>query len=129
MPALTSHSVLLMHFGTDTSTTTISLPFIQVYPGELVPEETFTHSHLPSSSTIICFLHNFCLSLLVYLEHSTSYSIHFITQSLSSFCNIYPYHHCSTKREIMSCNRSLSLISTWNYIFYLNITVQEQVFT
>jgi len=45
------------------------------------------------------------------LAPSTSYTIHFITQSLSSFCSTCPYHRnlfcCST--EIMSRNPSLSL--------------------
>jgi len=45
------------------------------------------------------------------LSPSTSYSIHFFTQSLSSFCNTCPYYCnlfcCST--EIMSSNSSLSL--------------------
>jgi len=45
------------------------------------------------------------------LEPSTSYSIHFFTQSLSSFRNTCPYHHslfcCSTK--IISSIPSLSL--------------------
>ena len=47
------------------------------------------------------------------LPPSTSYSIHFFTQSLSSFRNTRPYHrnvfHCST--EIMSSNPSLCLNS------------------
>jgi len=45
------------------------------------------------------------------LAPSTSYSIHFFIQSLSSFCSTCPYNRnlfcCST--EIMSSNRSLSL--------------------
>jgi len=45
------------------------------------------------------------------LAPSTSYSIHFFTQSLSSFCSTCPYHcnllSCSS--EIMSSNPSLSL--------------------
>ena len=45
------------------------------------------------------------------LAPSTSYSIHFFTQSLSSFHNICPFHrnlfHCSA--EIMSPNSNLSL--------------------
>jgi len=49
--------------------------------------------------------------LLLGLAPSTSYSIHFFTQSLSSIRNICPYHRnlfrCSTK--IMSSNPSLSL--------------------
>jgi len=47
------------------------------------------------------------------LAPSTSYSIHFFTQSFSSFCSTCPYHHnlfcCST--EVMSSNPSLSLNS------------------
>jgi len=50
-------------------------------------------------------------SLPLGLAPSTSYSIHFFTQSLSSFRSTFPYHHklfcCST--EIMSSNPSLSL--------------------
>ena len=45
------------------------------------------------------------------LAHSTSYSIHFFTQSLSSFCSTCPYHRnlfcCTT--TIMSSNPSLCL--------------------
>jgi len=52
------------------------------------------------------------------LVPSTSYSIHFFTQSLSSFHSTCPYHHnlfrCST--EIMDSNSSLPLNSTWNSI-------------
>jgi len=86
-------------------------------PGEPVPEETFTHWHLSwSSISLICFLHllrsmasslfNLCtwqsfttISLQVFfglsfgLAPSTSYSIHFFTQSLSSFCSTCSYHH------------------------------------
>jgi len=47
----------------------------------------------------------------LHLSSSTSYSIHFFTQSLSSFCSKCPYHRnlfsCST--EIMSSNPSPSL--------------------
>jgi len=98
--------------------------------GEPVPEETFTHSH----SSLICFLHllqsmasslfNLCVwqsfctvcvqvffGLPVGLAPSSSYSIHFFTQSLSVFHSTCPYHHnmfcCST--EIMSSNPSFSL--------------------
>jgi len=49
------------------------------------------------------------------LEPSTSYSIHFFTQSVSSFCNTCPYHLslfcCSTK--IISSIHSLSLSSLY----------------
>jgi len=56
------------------------------------------------------------------LKPSTSYSIHFFTQSLSSFCNICP-HHCNVFRcrtEIMSSNASLSLFL--ELYLYLNVT-------
>jgi len=106
-------------------------------PGEPVPEETFTHSHPSWSSNIpICFLHllrsmasylfnpralqsfstiplQFFFGLYLGLAPSTSYSIHFFSQSLCSFCSTCPYHCnlfcCST--EIMSSNPSLSLNS------------------
>ena len=103
-------------------------------PGELVPEEAFAHSHLSWSSVIpyllppsiiihgilhvqltclIVFFHNLQVffGLPVGLAPSTSYSIHFLTQSLSSFCSTCSYHCnlfcCSI--EIMSFNLSLSL--------------------
>jgi len=118
------------------TTTTILWPFVWDYPGEPVPEETFTHSHLCWSSTILYQLSpsttihsilpiqfkclTFCTTSLqvlfclpLGLAPSTSYSIHFFTQSLSSFCNTCPYHHnlfcCSTK--IMSSNPCFSLKS------------------
>jgi len=93
-----------------------------------------THTYCGHQSSLICFislllsmassLFNLCawqsfrkiyvqvlfgLSLL--LAHSTSYSIHFFTQSLCSFHSTCPYHRnlvcCSTK--IMSSNSSFSL--------------------
>jgi len=52
------------------------------------------------------------------LTPSTSYSIHFFTQSLSSFRGTCSYHHnlfcCSTK--IMSSNTSLCQRFTWNSV-------------
>jgi len=83
-----------------------SLDFAQDNPGEPVPEETFTHLHISWSSIIpyllppstmihgilsvqlMCltvFFHNLSPSFLwspLYLEPSTSYSIHFFTQSV-----------------------------------------------
>jgi len=69
-------------------------------------------------------VYNLCPSFLWSISWpSTSYSIHFFTQSLSSFCRTYPYHRnlfcCST--EIMSSNPSLSLNplhGTVDYSFY-----------
>ena len=105
-------------------TTTIVLrPFIWDYPGELVPEGTFTHSHLSWSPTsFISFFHvlwsiassMFSLhgwqplsnSSLVYLLvwNPPLCTPYFFTQSLSSLCNTCPYHHnlfcCSS--DIMS---------------------------
>jgi len=111
-----------------------SLDFVRDNPGELVPEETFHQltavmviSHPLSASSIYydpwhppCSIYvpdslfpqspSF-LWLPLGLAPSTSYSTHFFTQSLSSFCSTWPYHHnlfcCST--EIMSSNASLSL--------------------
>jgi len=67
------------------------------------------------------FLHNLSPSPLA---PSISYSIDFFNQSLSSFCNTWPYHHnlfcCST--EITSSNPNLSQLFIWNSIFCLNAT-------
>jgi len=118
-----------------------SVDSVRDNPGEPVPEETFTHSHSSWSSIIpICFLHllrsmasslfNPCalesfstisrqvfFGLPLGLAPSTSYSIHFFIQSLSSFCSTCPYHRnvfcCST--EIMSSNPSLPLNSLLIY--------------
>jgi len=111
-----------------------SQDFVRDNPDEPVPEETFIQSHLSWSSIIPYLLHlilsiassvfNFhawqsfsTISLQVFfglplsLAPSTSYSILFFTQSLSSFCSTCPYNRnlfcCSTK--IMSSNSSLSL--------------------
>ena len=118
------------------TTTTMLRPLVQNYPGKLVPEETFTHSHLSGSSTILyqlppstvihsilpihftcltAFLHNLSPWSTSGPDPSTTYSIRFFTQSSFSFHNICPYHCsmfcCST--EIMS---SLSKLFTWNYL-------------
>jgi len=90
---------------THTHTTVLgSLDFVRDNPGELVPEKTFTHLH-PSWASIIPYLlppsitiHGIfpvqftCHSLSqvffglpLGLAPSTSYSIHFFTQSLSPF--------------------------------------------
>jgi len=95
-----------------------SLDFVRDNPGEPVTEETFTHSHSSWSLIVPYLLHPsntiygilpiqfMCgawqsfstISLQVFfglplgLAPSTSYSIHFFTQSLSSFSNTCPYH-------------------------------------
>jgi len=42
---------------THTQTFYGSMDFVRDNPGERVPEETFTHSHLSWSSPLICFIH------------------------------------------------------------------------
>jgi len=42
---------------TTTTTTIVLRPFVWYYPGELVPEETFTHAYPSHQSSVICFLH------------------------------------------------------------------------
>ena len=64
---------------------------------------------------------SFLFGLPLGLNPSTSYSIHFFTQSVSCFCNTCPYHCslfcCSTIPSL-----SLSQLFTWDFIFYLNTT-------
>jgi len=113
---------------TITTTTTILQPFVRDYPGELVPEETLTHppswsssnlyQFLPSTTIhgilpvqityLAIFLHNLSpcpLGLPLGLEPSTSYSIHFFAQSVSSFRSTCPYH-----RNLFCC--SINIISS-----------------
>jgi len=130
-----------MFFDTHTHTLTLTQPsygsmdFVWDNSGEQVPAETFNHSHLSWSSIIPYLLHPSTtihgilpvqsrhltvfstISVQVFfglplgLAPSTSYSIHFFTQSLSSFCNTCSYHHNLFRysTEIMSSNPSLSL--------------------
>jgi len=70
-----------------------------------LPPSTMIHSIFPVQfMCLTVLLHHLFFGLSLGLEPSTSYSIHFFTQSLSSFRNTHPYHHnlfcCST--EIMS---------------------------
>ena len=103
-----------------------SMDFVWDNPGEPVPEDTFIHSHLSWShqSSFICFFHliwsmasslfnphawqsfstiflQVFFGLPLGLAPSTSYSIHFFTQSLSSFHNTCPYH-CSLFYELIT---------------------------
>jgi len=102
---------------TTTTTTTILRPFVRAYPNEPVPEVTFTHSHLSLSSIIlylfslsivirdilplqftclIVFLHNLHPSffgLPLGLSPSTSYSIHFFTQSVNRYLLFAAHAH------------------------------------
>jgi len=105
-----------------TATTTDWRPFVRDYPGEPVPEETLTHPPswssfnlyqlLPPTWSIASSLFNsrawqsFCTTSLhvlfglpLGLEPSTSYSIRFFTQSVSSFRNTKKtvcFHHSNT---------------------------------
>ena len=120
-----------------------------------VPEETHPSTirdhhpifinffHLPRSTASslfkLCAWQTICTTSLHVLfglslgqEPSTSYSIHFFTQSVSSFRNTCPYHHnlfcCSINItssiiDIISSIPSLSLNSLLGTLsFYLNIT-------
>jgi len=94
-------------------------PFVWDYPGEPVPEETFTNSHLSWSSIILYHLPPsttirnilpvqftylavcFCTIFLQVLFHlsldlapSTSYSMYFFTQIFSSFLNTCQFATC-----------------------------------
>jgi len=131
-----------------------SMNFVWDNPGEPVPEETFTHSHLSWSSIVPCLIHpstmihgmlhvqSTCLtvistiSLQVFfglplgLAPSTSCSIHFFTQSLSSFRNTSPYHHNLFRfsTEIMSSSPNLSLnpllgILTCSFSPHIHLTI------
>jgi len=125
---------MLSSYTTTNTTTTVLQLFVQDYPGELVPEETFTHSSvliivrpLSASSSVFNLRawQSFCTTSLhvlfglpLGLEPSTSYSMHFFTQSLSSFRNTCPYHHslfCSVPRLyylfLISLSSSLGTLS------------------
>jgi len=66
----------------------------------------YVHHSLCATSVQVFF------GLPLGLAPSTSYSIHFFTQLLSSFCSTCPYHHnlfCCSTIEIILSNPSLSL--------------------
>ena len=130
--------------------TTVSWPLVWDYPGRLVPGETFTHSH-PSWSRINFQVHLVrCIASSLFNLHawqsfsttslqvlfglhlglgpSTSYSMHFFTQSSSSFHNTCPYHRspfcCNT--NVMSSIPNLSLSSLLeNLYFSLTLHIQK----
>jgi len=144
-----------MHACTHTSILRL-YGFVRHNPGDLVPTETFTHSHLlwsliipylllPSntihgilsvqSTCLAVFFHNLQVffGLPLDLAPSTSYSIHFFTQSLSSFHCTCPYHRslfcCST--EIMSSNPNLSLnpllrILSCSFMPHIHLTINKR---
>jgi len=111
-----AHTRMHAHMHAHTQPFYSSLDSVRDNPGEPVPEETFTHSHLSWSSVIPYLLppyivihgilpvqftclsvlfHNLCPSFLwstSCVAQSISYSIHFFIQSLSSFHSTCPYH-------------------------------------
>ena len=109
-------------------TTTVLQPFVRDYPAKTVPEKTLTHHHPDHHLIFISFFHlpgsiasslfklsawqSFCTTSLhvifglpLGLEPSTSYSIHFFTQSVSAFRSTCPYH-----RSMFCC--SINIISS-----------------
>jgi len=120
-----------------------SVDFVQDNPGELVPEETFTHSHLSWSSIVPYLLHlsttihgilpvqSTCLTVFFYnLAPSFLWStywpgtLHFILHTFLHPIIVFFSHHityhrnlfcCST--EIMSFNPSLSLSPLLGILF------------
>ena len=94
----------------------VTLLLLINHPYQLPPSTT-NHSIIPAQSTCLqslCTTSNHVLfGLPLGMEPTTSYSIHFFAQSLSSFHNTCPYHRnlfcCST--DIMSTIPSLSLSS------------------
>jgi len=84
----------------------------------LLPPFTTIQGILPiQSMRFTVFFHNLSLQVFVGLPlglaPSTSYSIHFFIQSLSSFYSTCPYHRnlCCCSSKIISPNPSLSLNS------------------
>ena len=134
--------LILTHTHTHT---TVLRPFVRDYLGEPVPEETSIHSHPSCSSTIlIIFLHlprtlassllnprtwqSLCTTsnhvlfgLPLGLEPTTSYCIHFFTQSLSSFCNTYTIVACFAVVATL-CPLFLVSLSTPYLKLYLSTT-------
>jgi len=132
-----------------------SMDFVRDNLGEPLAEETFTHSHLLWSSIIVPYLLHPSTTIHGILPvlfpqspsflwstswpgTSTSYSIHFFTQSqsLSSFRNTCPYHcnlfRCST--EITSSSPSLSLnpllgILSCGFMPHIHLTILISAWT
>jgi len=94
------------------------------------------YGHLSGTTRVSHYLRawqSFCTTSLhvlfglpLALEPSTSYSIHFFTYPISVFflqhmpISSQPLFCCSTK--IISSIPNVSVLFTWDFIFYLNIT-------
>jgi len=92
----------------------------------VVPSTTI-HIFLPVQFT--CLTVFFCTTSLqvlfvlpLGLEPSTSYSIHFFTQSLISFCNTCPYYRNLFCCSIEICHLFLVFLSTL-YFFHLTVLI------
>jgi len=119
--------VLLKIVRVAITTTTVLQPFVPGYPGEPVPEETFTHSPVVIIIQPLRPWQSFCTTsfqvlfgLPLGLEPSTLYFIHFFTLSVSSFHNTCPYYCslfcCSTKIISSIPNLSLSTLYLGLYL-------------
>jgi len=136
-------SVLFSLLRDTTTITTILRHFDWDCSGELVPEETFTHSHLsstifdqlPPSTTIsvqftclAVFLHNLCPSPLWCTSLSgPSSSYHTPYISLPNHCVLFATHAhtnaiCFAVVPILCFLFLVSQLFTWNSIFYFNAT-------
>ena len=133
-----------------TTTITILWPFVRDYLGELVPEETFSNSHLSWSSTMsyqlpqfitihsilpiqfMC-LTSFCTTSLqvlhglpLGLESSTSYSIDFFTQwwenpqSINWLMGTYRCTHSSCFNSNFPKVGQFATLKNRTFVFFIN---------
>jgi len=136
---------------TEHSHTTVYRPFVRDCPGRPVPEETFTHSHPSWSSDILYQLPPFTAILVVLfvqftcltvffnnrlqvlfglplgLGPSTSYCMHFFTQSSSSFHSTCSYHRslfcCNTSAVSYIPNLSLSSLLSFSLTPHIHLNI------
>jgi len=91
---------------------------------QLLPSTTIHSVSLRTWQSFCITCLQVLFGLALGLEPSTSYSIHFFTQSVFSFRNTSTYHRslfcCSTGAKIISFIPDLSLTSLLGTIFYLN---------
>jgi len=83
--------VIKYHCHPIISTTTVLRPFVRDYPGELVPEETFTYSHLLWASIILYLLPPSIAIYGIFSVQFTCLTV-FFAQSLSKFSLVYPLY-------------------------------------
>ena len=126
------HTHTHTHTYTDNRFTALRILSGTTWVSRYQKKHSSTHTHRGRQSSLICIIHlpwhppcfihapdslttiflQVFFGLPIGLAPSTLCSIHFFTQSLSSFHNTCPYHcnlfHCST--EIMSSNHNLSTL-------------------